>query len=198
MLTQGTFVDAAIVAALSSTKNDSSRRDPDTHKTRKAKQWYFGMKAHVGSEAETGVAHTVEGAATTVAAFAVASERLHGEEETVFVDLGHLDVARHKPNTGKNVVQHMTMCRGRRRALGSSEHDRILDQIERLKAKVRSKGDHASRVAKRQLRYVRCATVAWRGHRAVARTVHTAEPVGRGTGVDKYGSRQQRQALFNG
>ena len=182
MLTQGTIVDATIVAGLSSTKNDSGRRAPDIHKVRKGKQWYFGMKAHVGSEAETGLAHTVEGTAATVAAFAVASERLHGAEETVFVDLGHLDVARHTPDTEKSVVQHMTICRGKRRALGSSKHDRILDQIEQLKAQVRSKGDHASLIAKRQFRYVRCATVAWRGHRAVARTVHTGEPVDRGGG----------------
>jgi IS5 family transposase len=65
MLKQGTIVDATIIAAPSSTKNDSGTRDPEMHQTRKGKQCYFGMKAHVGSEvdrAKSGANSTARGA----------------------------------------------------------------------------------------------------------------------------------------
>jgi transposase, IS5 family len=44
----GTIVDATIIHAPSSTKNASGERDPEMHQTRKGKQWYFGLKAHIG------------------------------------------------------------------------------------------------------------------------------------------------------
>ncbi len=56
----GTIVDATIIAAPSSTKNKSGKRDPEMHKTKKGNQWYFGMKAHIGVDAGTGMVHTVE------------------------------------------------------------------------------------------------------------------------------------------
>jgi IS5 family transposase len=160
MLKQGTIVDATIIAAPSSTKNDSGTRDPEMHQTRKGKQWYFGMKAHVGSDAETGLVHTVEGTAANVADVTVASDLLHGEEEMVFADVGYQGVAKRTENTGKSVVWHVAMRPGKRRALGASKHARILDQIERIKAQVRAKGEHAFRVVKRQFGYVK---VRYRG-----------------------------------
>ena len=48
----GTIVDATIVHAQSSTKNREQKRDPEMHQTRKGKQWYFGMKAHVGVDSK--------------------------------------------------------------------------------------------------------------------------------------------------
>lgn len=51
-LSKGTIVDATIIAAPSSTKNAEKARDPDMHQTKKGNQWYFGMKAHVGTTAE--------------------------------------------------------------------------------------------------------------------------------------------------
>jgi IS5 family transposase len=160
MLKQGTFVDATIIAAPSSTKNDSGTRDPEMHQTRKGKQWYFGMKAHVGSDAETGLVHTVEGTAANVADVTVAGELLHGEEEVVFGDAGYRGVAKRPENVQKCLVWHVAMRPGKRKALGASKHHRILDQIERLKAQVRAKGEHAFRVVKRQFGYTK---VRYRG-----------------------------------
>jgi IS5 family transposase len=160
MLKQGKIVDATIIAAPSSTKNDSGTRDPEMHQMRKGKQWYFGMKAHVGSDAETGLVHTVEGTAANVADVTVASDLLHGEEEMVFADAGYQGVAKRTENTGKNVVWHVAMRPGKRRALGASRHPRILDQIERIKAQVRAKGEHAFLVVKRQFGYTK---VRYRG-----------------------------------
>ncbi len=90
----------------------------------------------------------------------VASDLLHGEEEMVFADAGYQGVAKRTENTGKNVVWHVAMRPGKRRALGASRHAQILDQIERIKTQVRAKGEHAFRVVKRQLGYVK---VRYRG-----------------------------------
>ncbi|MBW7657793.1 transposase, partial [Hydrogenophilus thermoluteolus] len=59
ILKEGTVVDATIIAAPSSTKNRSGKRDPEMHQTKKGNQWYFGMKAHIGVDAETGITHTL-------------------------------------------------------------------------------------------------------------------------------------------
>jgi transposase, IS5 family len=160
MLKQGTIVDATIIAAPSSTKNDSGTRDPEMHQTKKGNQWYFGMKAHVGSDAETGLVHTVEGTAANVADVTVAHELLHGEEEVVFADAGYQGVAKRPENKEKKIEWHVAMRPGKRRALSESQADRIRDRIERLKAQVRAKGEHAFRVVKRQFGYVK---VRYRG-----------------------------------
>ncbi|POB00590.1 hypothetical protein C2134_00540 [Chromobacterium sinusclupearum] len=67
MLKQGTIVDATLIHAPSSTKNAQGERDPDMHQTRKGNQWYFGMKAHVGVDAQSGLVHHVAGTAGNVA-----------------------------------------------------------------------------------------------------------------------------------
>jgi len=59
LLKQGTIVDATIIAAPSSTKNKSGKRDPEMHQTQKGNNWHFGMKAHIGVDAESGLVHTV-------------------------------------------------------------------------------------------------------------------------------------------
>jgi IS5 family transposase len=86
MLRQGTIVDATIVSAASSTKNSTRERDPEMHQTRKGNQWYFGMKAHVGVDAESGLVHTMVGTAANVADVTPAHDLLHGEETVAFGD----------------------------------------------------------------------------------------------------------------
>jgi IS5 family transposase len=68
MLKTGSAVDATLICAPSSTKNGSGAgtRDPEMHQTKKGNQWYFGMKAHVGVDAESGLVHTVIGTAANV------------------------------------------------------------------------------------------------------------------------------------
>ncbi len=66
MLRAGTVVDATLIAAPSSTKNASGERDPEMHQTKKGNQYYFGMKAHIGADAESGLVHTVIGTAANV------------------------------------------------------------------------------------------------------------------------------------
>ncbi len=61
VVSQGTIVDATIIAAPSSTKNSKGERDPEMHQTKKGNQWYFGMKAHIGADADSGAVHSVIG-----------------------------------------------------------------------------------------------------------------------------------------
>ena len=85
-ITTGTIVDATIMHAPSSTKNQKQQRDPEMHQTRKGKQWYFGMKAHVGVDSKTKMIHTAVATAANVADSAVLPDLLHGEETRVWGD----------------------------------------------------------------------------------------------------------------
>jgi IS5 family transposase len=87
-LRQGTIVDAAIIHALCSTKNEEGKRDPEMHQPKKGNQYYFGMKAHIGADAESGLVHHVHGTAANVAAVTQVAELLHGEENAVYADAG--------------------------------------------------------------------------------------------------------------
>ena len=59
MLREGTIVDASIIAAPKSTKNKEGKRDPEMHQTKKGNEWHFGMKMHIGTDAELGLVHVV-------------------------------------------------------------------------------------------------------------------------------------------
>lgn len=83
---KGTIVDASIINAPSSTKNAKKKRDPQMHQTRKGKQWYFGMKVHIGTDAESGLVHTVRATSANVADVNVLGELLHGGEESLHGD----------------------------------------------------------------------------------------------------------------
>ena len=82
----GTIVDATILNAPSSTKNKSGERDPEMHQVRKGRQWYFGMKAHVGIDAESKLIHSVAATAANVADCRMLPALLHGNETDVWGD----------------------------------------------------------------------------------------------------------------
>ena len=86
LLKQGTIVDATLIAAPPSTKNRERKRDPEMSSTKKGNQWYFGMKAHIGVDADSGIVHSVVGTAAKVADNTMLDELLHGEEESVHGD----------------------------------------------------------------------------------------------------------------
>lgn len=79
-LRQGTIVDATIIHAPSSTKNKDGKRAPEMHQTKKGNQYFFGMKAHIGADVESGLVHHVHGTAANVADVTQVAELLHGEE----------------------------------------------------------------------------------------------------------------------
>jgi IS5 family transposase len=93
-------VDATLIAAPSSTKNNSGKRDPQMHQTKKGNQWHFGMKAHIGVDAESGLVHTVIGTAANVNDVTQGHALLHGEEADVFADAGYQGVMKRPEATG--------------------------------------------------------------------------------------------------
>ena len=80
LLRTGTVVDAALIAAPSLTKNASGERDPQMRQSQKGQPWYFGMKAHIGVDAESGLVHTVRGTTGSVNDVVEANALLHGKE----------------------------------------------------------------------------------------------------------------------
>ena len=103
-LREGTVVDASIVAAPTSTKNRSGERDPEMHQTKKGNQWHFGMKMHVGSDAETGVAHSLAATAANESDVAHAHRLLHGGEKRAWGDSGYQGVEKCAENRGRGGV----------------------------------------------------------------------------------------------
>ena len=89
LLKVGTAVDATLIAAPTSTKNKGKARDPEMHSSKKGNQWYFGMKAHIGVDADSGLVHTAEGTAGHVHDITESHSLLHGPEKVVFADAGY-------------------------------------------------------------------------------------------------------------
>lgn len=104
LLKSGTVVDATLIAAPSSTKNSSGERDPEMHQTKKGNQYYFGMKAHIGVDDESGLVHSVVGTAANVADVTQVDKLLHGEENVVCADAGYTGVEKRAEHDGREVI----------------------------------------------------------------------------------------------
>jgi transposase, IS5 family len=160
LLKVGTVVDATLIAAPSSTKNKDHKRDPDMHSSKKGEQMYFGMKAHIGADADSGLVHTVRGTWGNVHDVTEGNSLLHGQEVMGFGDAGYQGVDK-RPDAKQGVKWHIAMRPGKRRALNrDNAADALIDQAERLKAGIRAKVEHPFRVIKRQFGYVK---VRYRG-----------------------------------
>ena len=92
LMTQGTLVDATLIAAPSSTKNKEHARDPEMHQTKKGNQWHFGLKAHIGVDKESGLVHTLTTTAANVSDISQTPALLHGQESAVWADAGYVGV----------------------------------------------------------------------------------------------------------
>ena len=156
MLKEGSAVDATLIAAPSSTKNKDKQRDPEMHSSKKGNQWYFGMKAHIGVDAASGLVHTVRGTSGHVGDVTEGNALLHGEETVVFADAGYQG-AEKRPDARPGVRWHVAMCPGNRRKLDKVNNpiDALVDKIEKLKAGMRAKVEHPFRVIKRQFGFAK-------------------------------------------
>lgn len=153
LLKMGTVVDATLIAAPSSTKNKKGERDPEMHQTKKGNQWHFGMKAHIGVDAESGLVHSVIGTAANVHDVTQGHGLLHGQESVVFGDAGYQGADKRPEASG--VEWLVAMRPSKRRALKGTSLGDLLDQVEKLKASVRAKVEHPFRVIKRQFGYTK-------------------------------------------
>ena len=88
-LKAGTIVDASLIAAPTSTKNQDKARDPEMHSSKKGNQWHFGSKFHIGVDSETGLVHTLKVTSGNVSDVTEAAHLLHGEEQFVHGDAGY-------------------------------------------------------------------------------------------------------------
>ncbi len=152
-LSQGTIVDATIIAAPSSTKNKDKARDPDMHPTKKGNQWYFGMKAHIGVDEATGLVHHVESTAANVSDVTQVANLLHGKEKRVFGDAGYTGADKRAPKRGRR--WHIAAKRSQVKAIQDTQLRGLTEQIEHIKASIRAVVEHPFRVIKRQFGYVK-------------------------------------------
>ncbi len=143
LLRSGTIVDATIIAAPSSTKNEKAERDPEMHQTRKGKDWHFGMKLHVGTD-KRGVVHSVAAGPANEADITRMEELLHGEESEFYGDQGYWS------------EDHRLQCKYaglRYRVNRRPSHSRKLNErqraINRSRSRTRARGEHAFHVVKR-------------------------------------------------
>src|SRR6266516_933523 len=155
-ITTGTIVDATILHAPTSTKNREQQRDPEMHQTKKGKQWYFGMKAHVGVDSKTKIIHTAVATAANVSDVAILPDLLHGEETRVWGDgayQGQTEVIRECAPRARDYTQRRCRYQGQ-----------IVDEVawakNRTKSKVRAKVEHVFQVLKLKFGFVK---VRYRG-----------------------------------
>lgn len=140
----GTIVDATIIAAPSSTKNNDGKRDPEMHQTRKGNQWYFGMKAHIGVDSRERIIHAVAATPANTHDSQVLADLLHGDERKVWGDSAYQG----QKETLAEAAPHAQDMTNRRGSSGHplSERDRAKN---RTKSKVRARVEHAFHVMKR-------------------------------------------------
>ena len=154
-LREGTIVDTSITLAPSSTKNRAGERDPEMHQTKKGNRWHFGMKIHIGVDADTGLVHSMSATAANVHDITEAHNLLHGGETMVWCDAGYQGVHKREENRELKVDWQMAMRPGLRRKLEPGS-----DEAEKEKASVRAKVEHPFLKVKRIFDY---GKVCYRG-----------------------------------
>ncbi len=148
LLREGTIVDATLIAAPPSTKNREGKRDEEMHQTKKGNQWHFGMKAHIGVDAQSGLVHTVVGTAANVSDVTQAQALLHGDETDAFGDAAYQGVEKRVESQEVPVTWHVAMRPGKRKTLPGTPLGDLLERIEHAKASIRAKVEHPFHVVK--------------------------------------------------
>ncbi len=144
-LSRGTIVDASIIGAPSSTKNQKKERDPEMHQTRKGNQWYFGMKAHIGVDSGTKIIHSVVATAANVHDSHILPDLLHGNETRVWGDAAYTGQKRVLAEVAPK-AKDFTQARGNKhRPLTEDQR-----AANRNKSRVRAKVEHQFGILKRQ------------------------------------------------
>ncbi len=152
ILREGTIVDATLIAAAPSTKNRARQRDPEMSSSKKANQWHFGMKAHIGVDTAHGLVHTVEVTTAKVSDYSMAEALLHGAEVTAHGDRGYADKSREpdRPRGEDDVEPRWFVPFKRRKGCDTTPEQK---RLNRLLAGLRSAVEHPFRVLKRQFGY---------------------------------------------
>jgi transposase, IS5 family len=163
-IANGTIVDATIIGAPSSTKNKDGKRDPEMHQTAKGKQWYFGMKAHVGVDSQSKLIHTILASAANVADALALPHLLHGKETRVWGDQAY----RGQSEAMREVAPRARDFTNQRYRWGKRIDERI-KAVNRTKSRVRAKVEHSIGIIKRVFGFQK---VRYRG---LAKNLHRLE-----------------------
>lgn len=153
MLRQGTIMDATLIEAAASTKNRDKARDPEMSSTQKNGKWHFGMKAHIGTDSRTGLAHTVVCTTASMHDSTQSAELLHGDEKEIYGDKAYADEAKAAQARANNIAWRVHCKAVRGRALTEQQ-----EGWNRSRSRIRAKGEHIFGVVKniwgyRKVRY---------------------------------------------
>ena len=148
----GTIVDATIINAPSSTKNELNERDGEMHSTKKGNQWYFGMKAHVGVDAGTGLVHTVTATSANVHDIDEAHNLVREDDDVVYGDAGYVGIEKRDEITSDEHLNGINWRIGKRpgniKKMRRNLNKWCDAREEYLKAKTRCKVEHVFQIMK--------------------------------------------------
>lgn len=162
---KGTIVDATLIAAPSSTKNAEGKRDPEMSQTKKGNQWYFGMKGHIGVDADSGLVHSICATTAKAADITMLHQLLTGEERAVFGDKAY-SKEEDKRTARKTGVFYAMSDKGKPyHPLSSSQRKK-----NRKHSSVRSKVEHPFHVIKNLWHFTK---VRYRGLQKNGLQLHT-------------------------
>ena len=148
LLREGTIVDATIISAPSSTKNRDNTRDKEMKQTKKGNQWYFGMKAHVGTDTRKGLAHSVVVTDASVHDSQVMDELLHGEEQAVYGDRAYTSAKKKQKYEARGIKWCVNRKACRNHQLTTEDVD-----YNHRQSQIRAKGEHAFLIVKHLWHY---------------------------------------------
>jgi IS5 family transposase len=161
LLREGTLVDATIIAAAPSTKNLAHARDCEMHQTKKGNEWYFGMKAHTGVDAASGLVHSLHATAANESDVAHTHQVLHGKERLVSADAGYVGVekreeiiqAQAKGRIRSDLVWSVARRRSTITKMAEGTLKTLTQALERVKAQIRARVEHPYHVVKNLFGY---------------------------------------------
>jgi IS5 family transposase len=156
LLKEGSLADATIIEAPSFTKNKAGARDPEMHQAKKGNQWHFGMKAHIGVDARTGITHSFSTTATNEHDLNQADQLLHGEEAFIFADAGYRGAEKREELKDVSADWHIAEQPGQLKILKKHPGiNKVKIRTECLKASLRAKVEHPFRIIKCQFGFVK-------------------------------------------
>ena len=152
---EGTILDATIIEAPTSTKNQGGKRDPEMCQTKKGNEWHFGMKMHIGVDDVYGLIHSVKTTAANVHDIVVSGQLLHGDEKRVSGDAGYLGMDKREEHQDRDVTWLINQRPGKRKVMCNVEKE-----TEQIKSSIRAQVEHSFARIKQQFGYTK---VRYRG-----------------------------------
>jgi transposase, IS5 family len=151
---EGTIVYATIIAAAPSTKNKAKQRDPEMKQTRKGKQWYFGMKAHIGVDEATGLTHSIAATSANISDVTMASHLVRDNVKRVYDEGGNLGIWRHLGEE-KDSPDFRCCVAANRGTINEAgrQPEEMLPEYEKAKVSIRAKVEHPFHVIKNLFGY---------------------------------------------